>query len=62
MNKSETREMKSIYLYIAAGMHDTAARALSSLVRAARTNKSRDALLFQAYALRLRDLPEFIIS
>jgi|LakMenEpi03Aug12_release.lakeMendotaPanAssembly.Ray.scaffolds.fasta_scaffold877961_1 hypothetical protein len=62
MNKSETREMKSICLYIAAGMNDTAARALSSLVRGARTNKSRDALMFQARALKLDHLPEFIVS
>jgi len=62
MTKSETREMKSVCLYVAAGMHDTAARALSSLVRGARTNKSRDALLFQAHALKLDHLPEFIVS
>ena len=54
--------MKSICLYIAAGMNDTAARALSSLVRGARTNKSRDALMFQARALKLDHLPEFIVS
>lgn len=61
MTKSETREMKSVQLYMAAGMRDTAARALSALIRAARTNKSRDALMEQARALQLTDQPEFII-
>lgn len=61
MNKFEQREMKSICLYLAAGMNDTAARALSALIRAARTKKSRDALLFQAKAFNLDTLPEFII-
>ena len=61
MTKSEQREMKSICLYVAAGMQNTAARALSALIRAARTNKSRDALLVQAQALKLDSLPEFVL-
>lgn len=61
MTKSEQREMKSICLYVAAGMPDTAARALSALIRAARTNKSRDALIVQAQALKLDSLPEFVL-
>ena len=61
MNKSEIREMKSVCLYIAAGMNDTAARALSALIRAARTNKSREALMQQAHALKLTQEPDFII-
>lgn len=61
MNKSEAREMKSVCLYVAAGMNDTAARALSALIRAARTNKSKAALMQQAQALKLNTLPEFII-
>ena len=61
MNRSETREMKSICLYVAAGMHDTAARALSALVRGAMTAKSRNALMAQAQALKLDDLPDFIV-
>jgi hypothetical protein len=61
MNKSEQREMKNVCLYVAAGMHDTAARAMSTLVRSARTKKSRDALMVQAQALKLDHLPEFII-
>jgi hypothetical protein len=61
MNKAETRELKSVCLYIAAGMNDTAARALSALIRAARTNKSRQALMAQAEALQLTQEPEFIV-
>ena len=61
MNKSEQREFKNVCLYMAAGMHDTAARALSALIRAARTNKSRQELLARAQALQLVHLPEFII-
>lgn len=61
MTKAEAREIKSICLYIAAGMHDTAARAMSALIRAARTSKSRKALMEQASALKLTQEPEFII-
>lgn len=62
MTKAETREMKSVCLYIAAGMADTAARSLSALIRAARTNRSRAALMEQAQALKLTQHPEFIIG
>jgi hypothetical protein len=62
MNKSEIREMKSISLYVAAGMNDTAARSLSALIRAARTAKSRAALMEQARALKLTQEPDFIIG
>jgi hypothetical protein len=61
MTKAETREMKSVCLYISAGMTDTAARALSALIRAARTAKSRAALMEQAKALKLTQEPDFII-
>jgi hypothetical protein len=61
MTKSEQRELKSVCLYIAAGMRDTAARSLSALIRACRTKKSRDALMAQAVALGLTSEPEFII-
>lgn len=60
MTKSEARELQSVSRYVAAGMHDTAARALSALIRAARTDKSRAALMEQARALQLTHLPEFI--
>jgi hypothetical protein len=43
------------------GMLDTVARGLSALVRAARTKRSRDALLAQADILEVIGHPEFII-
>ena len=61
MTKIEQRELKSICLYIAAGMRDTAARSLSALIRASRTKKSRDALMAQAVAFGLTTEPEFIV-
>lgn len=61
MTKSETREMKSICLYIAAGLHDVAARSLSALIRATRTKRSRAALMEQANALKLTNHPDFIV-
>jgi hypothetical protein len=42
-------------------MTDTAARALSALIRAARTAKSRAALMEQAKALKLTQEPDFTI-
>jgi hypothetical protein len=62
MTKAETREMKSVCLYVSAGMTDTAARAISALIRAARTVKSRAALMEQARALKLTQEPDFIIG
>ena len=61
MTKIEQRELKSICLYLAAGMRDTAARSLSALIRASRTKRSRDALMAQAVAFGLTTEPEFII-
>jgi hypothetical protein len=61
MTKTEQRELKSVCLYIAAGMRDTAARSLSALIRAARTKRSRDALMAQAVAFGLTTEPEFTI-
>lgn len=63
MNKSETREIETIRKYVAFGMDDTAARALSALIRAARTSKSRDELMQYAgpQGWGLLSHPEFII-
>jgi len=61
MTKAETRELKSVCLYLAAGMVDTAARSLSALIRAARTNRSRAALMEQAQAFKLTQHPDFIV-
>ena len=60
MTKAENREIKNIMNYHAAGMTDTAARALSALIRAAST-RSRPDLMVYAHALNLTGHPEFII-
>jgi hypothetical protein len=61
MNKSETREVAKIAQYHAAGLGaDFVARALSSLIRAARTNKSAAALRDIAADFGVTDHPEFI--
>jgi hypothetical protein len=63
MNKSEQREVEMIRKYICLGMDDTAARALSALIRAARTSKSRAALMALAgpSGWGLINHPEFTI-
>ncbi len=61
MTKTETREIANAELYIKAGMRDTAARALSALHRAARTNKSKDAIFAAATAYGITSHPDFII-
>jgi hypothetical protein len=61
MNKSETREAQKIQQYCAAGLgNDYAARALSALIRAARTNKSAAALRALAAQMGVTQHPEFI--
>lgn len=62
MNKSELREITKIAQFRAAGLGaDFVARALSALIRAARTNKSRAALLEYADIFGVSNHPEFII-
>jgi hypothetical protein len=60
MTKTENREIKTIEAYQAAGMQDTAARAMSALIRAA-SSRSRPDLMIYAHALKLTTNPEFII-
>tara|TARA_R110000868_G_scaffold345034_1_gene606128 strand:+ start:323 stop:544 length:222 start_codon:yes stop_codon:yes gene_type:complete len=61
MTKSETREVARIVQFCAAGLGaDYAARALSALIRAARTNKSAAALRAHAAAMGITQHPEFI--
>ena len=61
MNKSELKEVTKIVAYHKAGLEaDWVARALSALVRAARTNKSKQAILEYADILSVRNHPEFI--
>ena len=63
MTKSETREVNVIIKYHAAGLEtDWVARALSALVRSARTNKSRNELLTVAAGFpAVLQHPEFIV-
>lgn len=61
MNKSEIREIAKIVAYHKAGLEaEWVARALSALIRAARTNKSKAALLEYADILNVRNNSEFI--
>jgi len=62
MTKAEARELENVRRYIAAGMPDTAARALSALVRATRKRTTSAELMSQAIQLDLLHRPEFIIS
>jgi hypothetical protein len=62
MTKAEARELENVKRYIAAGMPDTAARALSALVRATRSLNTSAELMSQAIQLELLHRPEFIIS
>lgn len=61
MTKSQTREMKNINMYACAGMLDTVALALSALVRAARSQKDKDALMTYARVYGVLQHPEFVI-
>jgi len=61
MTKSEIRELQIINKYRAAGLGlDYVARAISALIRAARSKKSADALRAHALAFGVVDHPEFI--
>ena len=59
MTKSETREIKTIERYMAAGMLDTAARGASALLRAA-SPRSAKAIREWTKANGLDKHPEFI--
>ena len=61
MNKSELREIETLTRYYDAGMSTNVALALSALIRAARTNKSKAELLSYAHAFNVENHPDFII-
>lgn len=62
MNKSETREIVKLATWHKAGIPaEIIARGLSALIRAARTNKSRAALMEYAPIFAVSNNPEFII-
>jgi hypothetical protein len=61
MNKSEIREVQKIKQYHAAGLGlDFCARALSALIRSARTNRSKIELSRVAADIGCQRHPEFI--
>ena len=60
MTKAEIREIENVARYIQHGMTDTAARALSGLIRCARTTKSQTQLRELAEILKLTNHPDFI--
>jgi hypothetical protein len=61
MTKSEIREVQKIKQYCAAGLGtDFAARAISSLIRSARNNRSKIELSRVAADLECQRHPEFI--
>ena len=63
ITQTQCRELETIRKYVALGMDDTAARALSALVRCARTNGQRDALMVYAgpQVWGFLNHPEFIV-
>lgn len=63
MTKAEAKQVEMIRTYVRLGMDDTAARSLSSLIRSARTAKTRDELLKLAgpQGWGFLNHPEFII-
>ena len=61
MNKQETREVTRLEMYRAAGADvGMIARGVSALIRAARTNKSAEALRGIAAQWGVTDHPDFI--
>lgn len=62
LNKSDAREIIKLHRFAGAGADlGMLARSLSALIRAARTNKSRDALMQYAPVFGVTNHPEFII-
>jgi hypothetical protein len=61
MTKAEARELQSVKTYLTAGMPDTAARALSAMVRATRNRTTSAELMTYAAELNLLHRPESII-
>ena len=61
MNKSELREIETLTRYYDAGMSTNVALALSALIRAARNQKDKAALMTYARAYGVLQHPDFII-
>jgi hypothetical protein len=61
MTKAEQRQLDIVKKYYRMGHPDTAALALSALIRATRSNKTRAELLTNAEVMGLVNNPDFII-
>lgn len=61
MNKAQTKQLDNVKLYIAHNMRDTAARALSAMIRAALVRKTAQELYVFAVENQLHVEAEFII-
>lgn len=61
MTKSEARELEHIRAYLRMEMFDTAARSLSALIRASRSERTRKMLSELARDWELAGHPEFIV-
>ena len=62
MTKSESKEVAKSVMYSEAGLgKDYLARALSSLIRSARTTKSQNEIMAVAVAHGVTTNPEFIV-
>ena len=61
MNKSETREVSKLATFHKLGLSDVVARGLSALIRAARTHRSRAALMEYAELFSVTTHPDFVV-
>jgi hypothetical protein len=61
MTQSEAREYVNAQTFIEHGMADTAARTMSALVRACRTQRSYKALMTAAQEMGIAQHPDFVI-
>lgn len=61
MTQSEARQYANAQTFIAHGMPDVAARAMSALVRSCRTQRSYKALMTAAQEMGIAQHPDFVI-
>ena len=61
MNNSEAREHANAQAYLAVGMPDVAARTMSALIRACRTQRSYKALMSASQEMGIAQHPDFVI-
>lgn len=61
MTKSEYKQLEMVEAYLDNGMHDTAARALSAMIRATLSGKTASLLLTLADNWKLNTQKDFIV-